>query len=59
VNAANDKGETALHGAATSGRDQEVAIMVEKGAELDVKDKDGRTPLDVAMGVARRRFCES
>jgi ankyrin repeat protein len=54
VNAANDKGETALHGAATSGRDQVVAYLVEKGAKLDAKDKDGRTPLDVAMGVGAR-----
>jgi ankyrin repeat protein len=54
VNAANDKGETALHGAATSGRDQVVAYLVEKGAKLDAKDKEGRTPLDVAMGVGAR-----
>ena len=40
VNAANDKGDTALHGAATSGRDQVVAFLVEKGAKLDAKDKD-------------------
>jgi ankyrin repeat protein len=54
VNAANDKGETALHGAATSGRDQVVAYLVEKGAKLDMKDKEGRTALDVAMGVGAR-----
>ncbi len=54
VNAANDKGDTALHGAATSGRDQVVAFLVEKGAKIDVKDKEGRTPLDVAMGVGAR-----
>jgi uncharacterized protein len=54
VNAANDKGSTALHGAAASGRDQVVAFLVEKGAKLDAKDKDGRTPLDIAMGVGTR-----
>jgi ankyrin repeat protein len=54
VNAVNDKGETALHGAATSGRDEVVKYLVEKGAKLDVKDKEGRTPLDVAMGVGAR-----
>jgi ankyrin repeat protein len=54
VNAANDKGETALHGAATSGRDQVVAFLAEKGAKLDVKDKQERTPLEVAMGVGAR-----
>jgi ankyrin repeat protein len=54
VNAANDKGDTALHGAATSGRDLVVAFLVEKGAKIDVKDKEGRTPLDVAIGVGAR-----
>jgi uncharacterized protein len=54
VNSANDKGETALHGAATSGRNEVVSYLVEKGAKLDVKDKRGRTPLDVAMGVGER-----
>ncbi len=54
VNAANDKGDTALHGAATSGRNQVVSFLVEHGAKLDVKDKQGRTPLDVAMGVGAR-----
>jgi len=54
VNAANDKGATALHGAATSGRNDVVAFLVEKGAKLDAKDKDGRTPLDIAMGVGTR-----
>jgi ankyrin repeat protein len=54
VNAVNDKGETALHGAATSGRNEVVSYLVEKGAKLDIKDKQGRTPLDVAMGVGLR-----
>jgi ankyrin repeat protein len=54
VNAANDKGDTALHGAATSGRNDVVAFLVEKGAKLDIKDKDGRTPLDIAQGVGVR-----
>jgi ankyrin repeat protein len=54
VNAANDKGDTALHGAAASGRNEVVTFLVDKGAKLDVKDKQGRTPLDVAMGVGAR-----
>jgi uncharacterized protein len=54
VNAVNDKGETALHGAATSGRNEVISYLVEKGAKLDVKDKRGRTPLDIAMGVGER-----
>ena len=40
----------ALHIAVTRG-DALVRFLVEKGAKLDIKDKFGRTPLDVAMGV--------
>jgi uncharacterized protein len=50
VNAVNDNGESALHIAVTRG-DALVRFLVEKGARLDLKDKSGRTPLDVAMGV--------
>jgi uncharacterized protein len=50
VNAVNDNGESALHIAVTRG-DGLVRFLVEKGATLDLKDKSGRTPLDVAMGV--------
>ncbi len=50
VNAVNDNGESALHIAVTRG-DALVRFLVEQGARLDLKDKAGRTPLDVAMGV--------
>jgi ankyrin repeat protein len=50
VNAVNDNGESALHIAVGRG-DSLVRFLVEKGAKLDLKDKAGRTPLDVAMGV--------
>ena len=50
VNAVNDNGESALHIAVGRG-DSLVRFLVEKGAKLDLKDKAGRTALDVAMGV--------
>ncbi len=46
----NTRGETALHGAANRGADSIVQFLVDHGAKLDVKTKQGFTPLDVAMG---------
>ncbi len=51
VNAADNQGQTALHGAAQKGWDQVVQFLVDRGAKLDVKDKRGHTPLDAAMGL--------
>jgi len=51
VNAINDKGNTALHGAAVRGANQIVQFLFDNGAKLDVKNKTGRTPLDLALGV--------
>jgi ankyrin repeat protein len=52
INAADNTGRTALHGAALQGSDQVVRFLAARGATLDVKDKRGFTPLDVAMGLA-------
>jgi len=51
VNAVNSMGLTALHGAANRGSDDIIKFLVEKGAKVDVKDKEGRTPLTWAEGV--------
>ena len=48
----NTRGETALHGAADRGADTIVQFLVDRGAELNVKTKQGFTPLDVASGKA-------
>jgi ankyrin repeat protein len=51
VQAANSMGLTAVHGAANRGSDDIIKLLVELGASLDVKDKEGRTPLTWAEGV--------
>jgi uncharacterized protein len=51
VNAANSMGLTAVMGAANRGSDDVIQFLVERGATLDVKDKEGRTPLNWADGV--------
>jgi uncharacterized protein len=54
VNAVNDRNETALHGAVCRGADSVIQYLVDKGAKLDVKDVEGKTPLDVALnGIFR------
>src|SRR6185436_19417363 len=51
VDDVNSMGLTAIHGAANRGSDEIIKFLVEKGAKLDVKDKEGRTPLNWAEGV--------
>ena len=54
VNASTDDGITAIHLAAQGGLDSIVRVLAKAGAHLDVKDKRGRTPVDMAMGVGGR-----
>jgi ankyrin repeat protein len=51
VNAKNSMGVTAVIGAANRGSDEILEFLAKKGAKLDVKDKEGRTPLVWAEGV--------
>jgi len=51
VNAKNSMGVTAVIGAANRGSDDMLEFLVQKGAKLDVKDNEGRTPLVWAGGV--------
>jgi uncharacterized protein len=50
VDAKRDNGQTALHGAAQWGWTDFARAMAAAGASLDVKDRAGATPLDIAMG---------
>src|SRR5262249_20316769 len=54
INAFNANGATALHNAVSQGADSVVRFLAERGAELDMRDKQGRTPLDIALGVIGR-----
>jgi ankyrin repeat protein len=51
VNAVNDNGRTALYGAATSGGNAIAQFLVDQGAKVNVKDKFGMTPWNLASGV--------
>ena len=50
VNAATDKGETALHGAAHRGADTIAKYLIDNGANVKARNKRGFTALDLAMG---------
>lgn len=50
INEANDRGEAPLHGAALRGADSIVQFLVDHGAKIDAKTKQGYSVLDVAMG---------
>ena len=52
INAQNDLGETAVHGAAQRGADKVIRFLASRGAKVDVKNEEGRTPLDEAVGQA-------
>jgi len=53
VNAVNNSGLTALHGAAFRGWNAAVQTLVDGGAKLDVQDKQGRTPMNWADAFYR------
>jgi ankyrin repeat protein len=61
VNHADSVGNTALHQAAAKGFTRVIELLVAKGAQVNVKNKRGQTPLALAEGaaaasVARRRI---
>ena len=51
VNAVNAMGLAAVHGAANRGSDDIIELLARNGARLDLKDKEGRTPMTWAEGV--------
>jgi ankyrin repeat protein len=55
VNAANNSGDTPLHGAAWRGANDIILRLVEEGAELHVENNSGYTPLEIANGEEEGR----
>jgi len=51
MNAQNDEGNTALHGASFRGAGNVVELLAAKGARLDIKNKEGRMPVNMAEGM--------
>jgi ankyrin repeat protein len=51
VNAFNTNGQTIVHIAAQRGQNSMIEYLASKGAKLDRRDKQGRTPLDLALGA--------
>jgi hypothetical protein len=54
VNAAGQNRWTALHGAAYTLEDDIIRFLVQKGANMDVMDSFGQTPLSIASAVATK-----
>jgi ankyrin repeat protein len=50
VNAANDTGMTPMHYAVQRGVDRIIEYLASKGARFDTKNKQGRSPADLARG---------
>jgi ankyrin repeat protein len=51
VNAVNDEGYTALHGASFRGANEVIQFLVDHDAKMDVKNKEGRMPVNMAEGM--------
>jgi cytohesin len=52
------EGTTALHCAVINGRDKIVHYLIEKGADLNLKDKDGWMPGDIAIQHSRETLLD-
>ena len=55
VNATNNAGDTALHGAAPMGYNTVIQFLADHGADVNAKNKRGLTPLGVLTAAGRGR----
>jgi ankyrin repeat protein len=56
VNAVNNTGSSALHYAAQQGNEKMIEYLMAQGAKTDIKNKQGRTPAELARGRATELF---
>ena len=59
INAIDENGETAMHGAAYANRPEVVRVLMTAGANVEIwnsKNRYGRTPLDIAKGYRHGNF---
>ena len=49
---------TPLHYAAANGHKEIAELLIEKGADLNAKDEDGGTPLDVAISFRQTKIAD-
>ena len=53
INAVNDAGQTAMHGAAKLRSTDLIRLLADNGARVDVADSEGETPLSLAGATDR------
>jgi ankyrin repeat protein len=56
INAANQSGDTALHGAALRGSTAIIQYLVDHGADVTARNEKGWLPLDIALGQPEERI---
>ena len=54
VNAVDEAGQTAMHMAAVQRGDAFIEFLADHGARVDIKDRQGRLPIDLALGGGGR-----
>ena len=59
INAQNSTGYTALHGTAFYGLDDVATLLVSLGADMEIKNKKGETPLKIAEGTVNQAMLVS
>jgi ankyrin repeat protein len=59
INAQNEHGQTALHGAAFAAAHEAVQFLIDRGARIDLRDSLNRRPLEVAHDNNRVEYRQS